>query len=185
MSNFFNSLFGDPDYVQRMETEAKNENMLAAGDGKHFVVAWIGDQGFEHKFVCEWNNAPEAPCRPKDGEGCFIEASYDSIGQDMFETNEDESQLLKVRFPVGYRHEGYGEDFEDYLYSVRPKVPEGHTYLGHGVVSTGPVNPVDAAFADLPAGTEARDRQILDPETGTVHMPHGTVDIDGNVTLDE
>lgn len=140
-----------------MHTENRRWNLLAEGDGKHFVVAFVGDQCMETEFVCEWDEKDEsAPCYDKN-VGCLVKYSWDNIGTDLMERNEDESQLLKVRLPVGYRCSGSGEDFEDYIYSVRP----------------------------IPPGTEPRDAQILDPETGTVHLPHGTVDIDGNVTLNE
>lgn len=115
------NLFGDPDYQQRFGIETKNRKLLAEGDGKHFIVAWIGDQDMETQFVCEWDEEDEsAPCH-LEGGGCLIKNSYDSIGDDMMEAVE-EPQLLKVRLPIGYRTEGHGEDFEDYIYSVRPKV---------------------------------------------------------------
>lgn len=146
MSDFFGRLMGDPDYVHKLEAQAKRENSLVEGDGKHFVVAFISDSGFETQFVCEWDPTDdEAPCYdPGLGDECKIKYSWDNVGTDMMEKNPDESQLLKVRFPVGYRVEGYGEDREDWVYSVRPQVPEGHTYLGFGHVSTGPLQKRDA-----------------------------------------
>jgi hypothetical protein len=113
------NLFGDPDYQQRLKEESHKMRLLAEGDGKHFIVAWIGDQDMETQFVCEWDEWDEnAPCH-QEGGGCCIKNSYDSIGDDMMEAVE-EPQLLKVRLPIGYRTEGSGEDFEDYIYSVRP-----------------------------------------------------------------
>lgn len=170
MSEFFGSLFGDPDYVQRLESDARNENSLAAGDGKHFVVAWIGDQGMETDLACEWDPKDDkAPCYdPGLGPGCKIKYSWDNIGSDMMEKSP-ERDLLKVKFPIGYRTEGHNDDFEDWVYSVRPTVDAE----------------LDAAMADLPEGTEPRSQQILDPETGTVHGPHVQVDIDGKVTFND
>lgn len=121
------NLFGDPDYRESLNLDISKYDQLEKGDGKHFVVAWIGDQGIETEFVCEWpEDDDKAPCYdPGVGDGCRVKYTWDNIGHDLMEKNEDESQLLKVKFPVGYRTEGHGDDFEDYIFSVRPNPESG------------------------------------------------------------
>lgn len=115
-------LFGDPDYQQRLNEAVRKGDALYEGDGKHFIVAWIGDSGMETNLVCEWpEDDRSAPCYANDEIGCKIKYSWENIGTDMLERQEDAAKLLKVKFPIGYRTEGHGEDFEDWIFSVRPK----------------------------------------------------------------